>query len=66
MPKTNPTRMGDGEKVWMSSSEIRAELQQGVADAAELARIPALADDEIEQLRDRHRTGKGGQRPARA
>ena len=50
MPKTFPTRMGDGERVWMSSSEIKAELQQGSADAAELARIPTLTDEDIEQL----------------
>jgi dimethylamine--corrinoid protein Co-methyltransferase len=50
MPKSILTRMGDGERVKMSSSEIRDELRQGTQNAAEMARIPELPDDEIEQL----------------
>jgi len=50
MPKTILTRMGDGERIHMSSSEIKDELQKGTENAAELARIPGLLDGEIEQL----------------
>jgi dimethylamine--corrinoid protein Co-methyltransferase len=44
--------MGDGERVRMSPSEIKTEINNGTANAAELARIPVLADNEIDQLLD--------------
>ena len=52
MPNTILTRMGDGERVKMSPSEIKAELRIGSENAATTACIPALADEEIEQLYD--------------
>ncbi len=50
MQKTILTRMGDGERLKMSPSEIKAELQDGSQNAASMARIPALTEEEIEQL----------------
>jgi dimethylamine---corrinoid protein Co-methyltransferase len=46
------TRMGDGERIKMSSSEIREELRSGSESAAGAGRIPVLTDDEIEALYD--------------
>ena len=44
------TRMGDGEKVKMSLPEIRSEIEKGSDSAAEMARIPALSGNDVEQL----------------
>ena len=52
MSNTILTRMGDGEKVTMSPSEIKAEINRGTDNASELARIPVLTDDDIEHLFD--------------
>ena len=52
MPNTILTRMGDGERVKMSPSEIKAELRIGSENAATKACVPDLADAEIEQLYD--------------
>jgi len=52
MPNTILTRMGDGERVKMSPSEIRDELRKGSEHAARTARISILTDDEFEQLYD--------------
>lgn len=52
MPNTILTRMGDGERVKMSPSEIKSELRSGSENAATTACIPDLADEEIEQLYD--------------
>ncbi len=52
MPKTILTRMGDGERIQMSSSGIRDELQQGSQNAANTACIPGLTADEIDHLGD--------------
>lgn len=46
------TRMGDGERVSMSPMEIRDEIRQGSASAAEMARIPVLSDSESDELFD--------------
>ena len=43
MPKTILTRMGDGERVHMSSSEIRDELQKGTGNAAGTSAYSRLA-----------------------
>ncbi len=40
------TRMGDGERVRMTPEEIRADIQDGTADAARRAKIPELTADE--------------------
>ena len=52
MQKAILTRMGDGERLKMSPSEIKTELQDGSQTAASMARIPDLTDNEIEQLCD--------------
>ena len=44
------TRMGDGERVWMTPAEIREDIQAGTADAAKRAKIPELSAAEQEQL----------------
>lgn len=44
------TRMGDGELVAMSPSEIREDIAVGTRDAAGKAGIPELTDEEQERL----------------
>ena len=44
------TRMGDGERVSMSTSEIKEDIQAATQDAARRAEIPELTQEEIEQL----------------
>ena len=46
------TRMGDGERVWMSPSDIRDDIQSGTADASRRAKIPELTAEEQDQLYD--------------
>jgi dimethylamine--corrinoid protein Co-methyltransferase len=46
------TRMGDGERVRMTPSEIKAEIQAGTADAAKRAKIPELTAQEQERVYD--------------
>jgi dimethylamine--corrinoid protein Co-methyltransferase len=43
-------RMGDGERIEMTSSEIKDEIQDGSADAAKRAKIPELTAEEQQQL----------------
>lgn len=43
-------RMGDGERVWMSSVEIKEDIAAGTADAARRAKIPELTAAEQEEL----------------
>lgn len=44
------TRMGDGKRVEMSKEAIMADIQAGVADAADLGSIPALSSAEMEMI----------------
>jgi dimethylamine--corrinoid protein Co-methyltransferase len=44
------TRMGDGERITMSASELKEEILVGTEDAAEKGRIPKLTDEELDQL----------------
>jgi dimethylamine--corrinoid protein Co-methyltransferase len=46
------TRMGDGERVSMSSDQVKEDLVAGTKDAAERAEIPELTPDDLEQLFD--------------
>jgi dimethylamine--corrinoid protein Co-methyltransferase len=46
------TRMGDGSRVEMTPSEIRADVEDGVAAAAKRAKVPPLTRDEIDHLVD--------------
>ena len=47
-----PTRMGDGEMVHRTRSEIRADLEAGTAAAARRAKVPPLTEEELEHLLD--------------
>jgi dimethylamine--corrinoid protein Co-methyltransferase len=44
------TRMGDGERVWMSAAEIKEDIAAGTADAARRAKVPELTASEQEEL----------------
>ena len=50
MSKQILTRMGDGERLWMKASDIKADIADGTADAADRGGIPAISDAEKEQL----------------
>jgi dimethylamine--corrinoid protein Co-methyltransferase len=43
-------RMGDGERIKMTGEDILADIQEGTADAADLAGIPSLTDDEMDRM----------------
>ena len=47
-----PTRMGDGTFARMTRSEIRADLEAGVAMAVKRAKVEPLTDDELDHLLD--------------
>ena len=47
-----PTRMGDGAFVYLTRSEIRADLVAGSEAAAKRAKTPLLSDHEIDHLLD--------------
>ncbi len=47
-----PTRMGDGTITRLTKSEIRADVEDGVAQAVRRAKVPPLAADEIDHLVD--------------
>ena len=42
--------MGDGERLWMTSSDVKADIQDGTADAADRGGIPEISDEEKQQL----------------
>lgn len=44
------TRMGDGERVWMTAEEVKEDIASGVADAVRRARISSLTGAEQQQL----------------
>jgi len=44
------TRMGDGERVRMTPEDIKADIQEGTADAARRAKIPELTAEAQAQL----------------
>jgi len=46
------TRMGDGSRIEMTASEIRADVENGVAAAVKRAKVPPLTADEIDHLVD--------------
>jgi len=50
MSEKIPTRMGDGERVYMTPEEIKADIQDGTADAARRGKIPELTAEEQEKL----------------
>ena len=52
MEERIPTRMGDGTIARLTKSEIRADVEDGVAQAVRRAKVPPLAADEIDHLVD--------------
>ncbi len=44
------TRMGDGYTVELTESEIRADIEAGVADAVERGEIPAISGEEKDAI----------------
>jgi dimethylamine--corrinoid protein Co-methyltransferase len=46
------TRLGDGSAVALSAGQIRAEVEQGTAAAADKAKVPPLGEAEVEHLAD--------------
>ena len=46
------TRMGDGTLVELSEGELKRDLEEGTADAAERGEIPTLPEDELAYLFD--------------
>jgi dimethylamine--corrinoid protein Co-methyltransferase len=47
MQDHNFVRMGDGERVLMSSDQVKEDLLAGTQDAAQRAEIPALTADKL-------------------
>ena len=46
------TRMGDGSIVYMTEEEIKADILDGVADAADRGKIPPLTQEEMDHIYD--------------
>ncbi len=46
------TRMGDGARVWMTATELKEEILEGMRDAVEMAEIPDLSPEDIAQILD--------------
>ena len=44
------TRMGDGQRVTMSASQVKEELSAGTKNAADTGRVPPLISSELEEL----------------
>lgn len=44
------SRMGDGSVTWLTPDELRRELEEGTADAADRGKIAPLSKDELERL----------------
>lgn len=52
MTKSILSRMGDGQRILFSASELKTDIDEGSAEAAERARISEISNDEKEQLFD--------------
>ena len=46
------TRLGDGSRIEMTASEMRAEVEEGVEAAVKRARVPRLTASEVDHLCD--------------
>jgi dimethylamine--corrinoid protein Co-methyltransferase len=46
------TRMGDGSIIYMTEAEIRADIADGVADAARRGKVAPLTEDEMNHIYD--------------
>jgi len=44
------TRMGDGQRITMPASQVKAELLAGTKDAADRGKVPELTSSELKQL----------------
>ena len=44
------TRMGDGSVIYMTEAEIRADMEDGIADAAKRGKIDPITEEEKEHL----------------
>jgi dimethylamine---corrinoid protein Co-methyltransferase len=44
------TRMGDGERLWLTPSEVREDIKEGTIDASKRGNIPELTVDEQDQM----------------
>lgn len=44
------TRMGDGSGVWLSGSEIRKELEDGMQDAVKRGKVVELTQEELDKM----------------
>ncbi len=52
MNKEVLTRMGDGERLWLSQKKVRGDIETGTEDAARRGSIPVLDMEEQQQLFD--------------
>lgn len=52
MPAEYRMRMGDGGRAWMTKEQIRADVEDGVANAVDCAEVPALTEDDITRIVD--------------
>jgi len=52
MEKRIPTRMGDGSMCELTPSELRLEVEEGVAHAVKRAKVPPLTSSEQERVLD--------------
>jgi len=43
-------RMGDGKRIFLTKEQIRADLEAGTADAADLGSVPALSGNDLDKL----------------
>ncbi len=46
------TRMGDGSPIEMTAADLRADLENGSADAADRGHVPPLSEAELDHLMD--------------
>ena len=44
------TRLGDGTSIELDEKDLRCDLENGTADAAERGKIPPLSDDDLKEL----------------
>ena len=52
MEERIPTRLGDGAPVFMTRSEIKADIEEGTAIAAKRGKVPELTQDEMDHILD--------------
>jgi dimethylamine--corrinoid protein Co-methyltransferase len=46
------SRLGDGSPIEMTESELKRDLEEGTADAADRGKIPPLPEEELDHLFD--------------